>query len=1141
MARKSITVTGFLLAVGLCFSTAVSANYEVIGSGASIANGLYTYAGTYDSWKDGTGNPMPYYRKTGTNFYLGYRGCAASWAIVELINGPAGGGIDPYDDMSSGAGDSYGYRNTTYPSSTPPFTGWEVNCETWNDYGSFPGEPAPTIAIAAPPTPNPSTWLSTPYELNTSSIRMVATNSYDPSTPVQYRFYSTGSTTNGGGGSTSGWTTNTTYTDYSLGANHNYCYRVRARDSAGMMTELSTTNSTTSCDYTDIETPIGITFGTITGTSIQARSTNTPDGLTRGSSGLYIRNNTTSAVSGWKQNNNFWTSSGLAVNTLYNFRAIARNGDANNTGWSSYFSRYTLANQPISSLFSNVTNTTIRTNWAANGNPAGTQYYCENTTRGTNSGWTTATSWNSDSLSCGVNYSFRIRARNGNGVTTGWTSLGSIMAGLDGDGDGTPDCLDSCPADSGKTSPGICGCGVPDTDSDGDGTPDCNDDCDNTIDSDGDGVSDCDDGCPDDPLKIDPGICGCGTPDTDSDSDGTPDCIDLCPDDILKISPGVCGCGILDTDSDGDGTANCIDLCPDDPLKIESGICGCGTPEDDSDGDSTLDCLDNCPDDPAKIEPGACDCGTADEDTDDDGYLDCADDFPEDPTEWIDSDGDGRGDNSDTDDDGDNLPDLWEEQYGLLTDDATGINGGNGDWDLDGWTNRDEYVHNFDPTDGMSPPPIPPEVVEVIPANGAGIANSTRVPVDASFAIRIKDLSGIDTTESDCVEFLTAVDGGVAVQRDLDSLNSGGDKLVRIIPLLGSDTTRVNELWIVYDLATEDSGLPPLGSVVEIEVTARDRQQNEMATAAFSFQVETSGQHDQAMENMPAVMATAIADSTYAVPLEVYVVDDQASSKDDPLVGAAIVYEADGSESCLPGFGPLFEIPPLTAPYGAAVGVPVNLEPPTVFNTPVKIYIPCPGCDDLTAVDIYKYDDTGWSLACDRLGHVMPGFESWMVKGSRLNDQNHDPPRIEISVYHFSAVQAAKPAASESGNSTSIYNDQKLGCFVATAVFGSSMEDQVAILREFRNRYLNTNRPGRTLVDLYYRHSQAAAQFISRHKTAKVLSRWALAPMVVFAAMAVKLGVVPSALISLIFVFLIFMVTRLCFSRIRNLSAKAES
>ncbi|MDM8551412.1 serine protease [Desulfobacterales bacterium HSG2] len=37
------------------------------------------------------------------------------------------------------------------------------------------------------------------------------------------------------------------------------------------------------------------------------------------------------------------------------------------------------------------------------------------------------------------------------------------------------------------------------------------------------------DNCPEDPDKTEPGICGCGQPDTDSDSDSIPDCKDNCP------------------------------------------------------------------------------------------------------------------------------------------------------------------------------------------------------------------------------------------------------------------------------------------------------------------------------------------------------------------------------------------------------------------------------------------------------------------------------------------------------------------------------------------------------------------------------------------------------------------------------------
>jgi hypothetical protein len=177
----------------------------------------------------------------------------------------------------------------------------------------------------------------------------------------------------------------------------------------------------------------------------------------------------------------------------------------------------------------------------------------------------------------------------------------------DSDGDGTPDENDRCPQDPDKIELGICGCGVPDDDSDGDGTLDC------------------EDGCPVDPDKVEPGICECGIPDDDGDADGTLDCEDGCPDDPEKVASGVCGCGVPDDDGDGDGTLDCEDGCPQDPDKVDPGVCDCGVPDDDADGDGTPDCEDGCPLDPEKVDPGVCGCSVTDVDTDGDGVLDCDD------------------------------------------------------------------------------------------------------------------------------------------------------------------------------------------------------------------------------------------------------------------------------------------------------------------------------------------------------------------------------------------------------------------------------------------------------------------------------------------------------------------------------------
>jgi YD repeat-containing protein len=287
----------------------------------------------------------------------------------------------------------------------------------WSEILSVTITPDPT-----PPTPNPMTWAIAPYQTGISSVAMVATNASDPSLPVNYYFRFTGSPTGGAGGTDSGWQSGTSYMNSGLQANQQYGYQVKARD--GLNNE-TTYSIPTQYAYTAIEAPTGINLGPITSTSIQVQSANTPSGLSRGSSGLFIENATNASNSGWKQDNGFWTSSPLSPNTSYSFRAKARNGDSVETGYCAPTSKYTLANVPGTASFSNVTQTCIRANWTANGNPSGTQYYCENTTAGTNSGWITTTYWDSCGLVCGTSYSFRVKAKNSEGIETNWTNLGS--------------------------------------------------------------------------------------------------------------------------------------------------------------------------------------------------------------------------------------------------------------------------------------------------------------------------------------------------------------------------------------------------------------------------------------------------------------------------------------------------------------------------------------------------------------------------------------------------------------------------------------------------------------------------------------------------------------------------------------------
>lgn len=70
------------------------------------------------------------------------------------------------------------------------------------------------------------------------------------------------------------------------------------------------------------------------------------------------------------------------------------------------------------------------------------------------------------------------------------------------------------------------------------------------------------------------------------------------------------------------------------------------------------------------------------------------------------------------------------------------------------------------------------------------------------------------------------------------------------------------------------------------------------------------------------------------------------------------------------------------------------------------------------------------------------------------------------------------------------------GCFIATAAYGSLLEPQVALLREFRDSFLLTNAPGKAFVSLYYTYSPPIADYIAEHEFLQQVVRVLLLPLI---------------------------------------------
>jgi hypothetical protein len=79
-------------------------------------------------------------------------------------------------------------------------------------------------------------------------------------------------------------------------------------------------------------------------------------------------------------------------------------------------------------------------------------------------------------------------------------------------------------------------------------------------------------------------------------------------------------------------------------------------------------------------------------------------------------------------------------------------------------------------------------------------------------------------------------------------------------------------------------------------------------------------------------------------------------------------------------------------------------------------------------------------------------------------------------------------------------------CFIATAAFGSDMDQHVQMLRNFRNQFMVPFWIGRKMVKAYYTISPSIAHWIAKHETARTAVRGMLWPILGWAELALRFG-----------------------------------
>jgi hypothetical protein len=288
----------------------------------------------------------------------------------------------------------------------------------------------------------------------------------------------------------------------------------------------------------------------------------------------------------------------------------------------------------------------------------------------------------------------------------------------------------------------------------------------------------------------------------------------------------------------------------------------------------------------------------------------------------------------------------------------------------------------------------PIEIGASIPPEDAGIINFARVADETGFAILIRAAYGLDVNSADAVRFI--IDDGfhLPYRRDLSF------DTVRVVKLDEAPAEQVTSLWVVYDRFLEPF-MPtsyPLDRVIQIKVEIRDSRNNILRPAPFEFKIETAAEKTASHQNLPQTSefytADQFSENGYDAGIEV---------TGGGLRGAMVIYSS--REPLTPEFGSLNAIEKIDLEGIQAVGMPVNLMPHTVFDTPVTLFLPVPEDADIRSVALAYYDGTQWMPAADADGNVLPGAQGWLVPGSRVNHELSSPPLIEVQVHHFSGAQ----------------------------------------------------------------------------------------------------------------------------------------
>jgi lysophospholipase L1-like esterase len=141
-------------------------------------------------------------------------------------------------------------------------------------------------------------------------------------------------------------------------------------------------------------------------------------------------------------------------------------------------------------------------------------------------------------------------------------------------------------------------------------------------------------------------------------------------------------------------------------------------------------------------------------------------------------------------------------------------------------------------------------------------------------------------------------------------------------------------------------------------------------------------------------------------------------------------------------------------------------------------------------------------ILSDQYAGINPTWGSSNADGLHPNDRGYQT----IANTWYGSIAGLISSSGEVGSGASSGGGGGSGCFIATAAFGSPVEKNVELLKQFRDKILLPTAPGKKFVKAYYRYSPPVADFIRDHEFVKLAVRMLLYPLVGFSFFLVKLS-----------------------------------